>query len=144
MKDTLKPGLKTTRRFKVDDSRVITFLGDGGEAGGEDGRVYATPSLIRDVEQTCRDYLLEHLDAGEDSLGTLVNIQHLGPTLLGMTSDVSIEVAKVDGRAVVFDVTVSDAVDPVVAKGQHARYVIEVDKVKQRLAAKAAKAKEMS
>lgn len=140
MKDTLKPGLKTTRQFVVDESRVITFLA-GGSGSGEDGRVYATPSLIRDVEQTCRDYLLEHLDPGEDSLGTLVNIQHLGPTLLGMTSQVSIEVAGVDGRAVTFDVTVGDSIDAVVAKGQHSRYIVDVTKTKERLAAKAAKAK---
>ena len=63
MKPTLKPGLDHTKNITVDDSRVINFM-------GEDCRVYATPRIISDVEYTCRDFLLEHLDPGEDSVGT--------------------------------------------------------------------------
>ena len=55
MKPTLKPGLAQTRKITVDDSRVISFM-------GEDCRVYATPRIISDVEYTCRDFLLGHLD----------------------------------------------------------------------------------
>lgn len=137
MKDTLKEGLKTTRRFTVDEDRVITFL-----AGGDDVRVYGTPYVIRDIEQTCRDMLLEHLDGGEDSLGTHVDIAHMAPTLLGMWADITVEIAKLDGRAVTFNVSVADPVDAKVAKGSHSRFIIDVDKVKGRLAAKAAQAKE--
>ena len=76
MKPTLKPGLAHTRKVMVDESRVINFMGD-------DCRVYATPRIISDVEYTCRDFLLEHLDTGEDSVGTKVNWEHVGPALLG-------------------------------------------------------------
>ncbi|MCB1437285.1 MAG: hypothetical protein KDJ46_08940 [Rhodobiaceae bacterium] len=140
MKDTLKQGVKTTRRFTVDENRVITFLA-GSQGGGDDGRVYGTPYVIRDIEQTCRDMLLEHLDEGEDSLGTHVDIAHMAPTLLGMWAEVTVEIAKLDGRAVSFNVSVADPVDAVVAKGRHDRFIIDVAKVKERLAAKAAKAK---
>ena len=51
MKATLAPGLSTSRRVFVDDTRVIGFMGD-------DCRVYATPRIISDVEYTCRDFLL--------------------------------------------------------------------------------------
>ena len=43
MKDTLKQGVKTTRRFTVDENRVITFLA-GSQGGGDDG-----PALIEAV-----------------------------------------------------------------------------------------------
>ncbi len=65
MKSSLASGLTTTRRITVDRSRTIGFMGEGG-------RVYATPELVRDVEVTCRNLLLEHLDEGEDSVGTRV------------------------------------------------------------------------
>jgi len=147
MKATLKEGIETTRRIIVDDERAISFLSSGEttpDSAAAAGRVYATPAMIKDIEHTCRDFLLEHLDDGEDSLGTAVDIQHLAPTLLGMWADVKVKIAGVNGKAVSFEVTVGDAVDEVVGRGRHDRYVIEVDKVKQRLADKAAKAAEAS
>jgi len=58
MKPSLKPGLADTRKITVDEPRVISFM-------GEDCRVYATPRIIGDVEYTCRDFLLGHLDEWE-------------------------------------------------------------------------------
>lgn len=132
MKDTLAPGLVVTRTVTIDKARTIDFM-------GEDLRVYATPELVRDIEQTCRDFLLEHLDAGDDSVGTRVAIDHTGATLLGMQVTISATVTAVDGRGVTFEVTASDAVEPV-ARGTHDRFVVNVAKTGERLAAKAAKA----
>ena len=42
---------------------------------GEQARVYATPMLVRDIEIACRELLLQHLDAGEDSVGTRVELE---------------------------------------------------------------------
>ena len=134
MKSTLSSGLTTTRRFMIDEPRTIDFL---TADGGEGARVYATPALIRDVEQTCRDFLLNHLDEGEDSLGTEVNIRHLAPTLLGMWADVTVEISSCDGRALSFTVTVRDPIDEVVASGTHDRFVIDIAKTLERLQHKA-------
>lgn len=144
MTSNLVEGTKVTRRFDIDEGRTIAFMaGEGGDAAAN-ARVYATPEMIRDIEQTCRDMLLDHIDEGQDSLGTEVNIKHLAPTLLGMWSQVTVTVSKVDGRAVTFDVTVADPVDAVVGKGTHNRFIVDVEKVKMGLAAKARKAAEMS
>ncbi|MCW5637158.1 MAG: LysR family transcriptional regulator, partial [Rubrivivax sp.] len=77
MKPTLQPGLAAEVSFEVDRARTIDFM-------GEAARVYATPVLVRDIEVACRDLLLAHLDPGEDSVGTRVEIDHLAATLLGM------------------------------------------------------------
>ncbi len=131
MKDTLKPGLTTTRRITVDRPRTVDFL-------GETLRVYATPELVRDFEQTCRDFLLAHVDAGEDSVGTGITVTHSGATLLGMQVDVTITVAKVDGRLVTFDLLAKDGAEEI-SRGTHTRFVVEVEKLRSRVAAKAAK-----
>lgn len=133
MKDTLQPGLSATTRFDVDRERTIDFM-------GEAARVYATPMLVRDLEIACRNLLLEHLDAGEDSVGTRVEIDHIGATLLGMGVELTVRVAEVNGRAVVFEVEGRDAIEPIV-RGRHARFVVDVAKTGQRLAAKAQKAR---
>ncbi len=130
MKESLAAGLRCVRRITVDQERTITFL-------GEEMRVYATPWVVSDAEYTCRDMILEHLDDGEDSVGTHVEIDHLAPTLLGMWAEVSVTVARVDGRRVTFEFTVRDAIEEV-AKGRHVRFVVDIAKTAERLAAKAA------
>ena len=132
MKDTLIPGLETKRRVAVDKPRTIDFM-------GEALRVYATPELIRDIEHTCRDFLLDYVDAGEDSVGTRVEIDHLAASLLGMRVSITATLAELKGRAAVFDVTATDGLDTV-CRGRHARFIANVEQVKQRLQQKKAKA----
>ena len=132
MSDTLKPGLSATRRVEIDRDRTISFMGD-------DCRVYSTPNLLYDIEMTCRDLLLEHIDAGKDSVGTRVELDHLGATLLGMWVEITVTLAEVNGGAVAFDFTVRDAVEQV-ARGRHNRFIVGIEKTAQRLKAKQAKA----
>ena len=64
MKDSLRPGVTSTKRITVDRDRTISFM-------VEEARVYATPRLVSDIEYTCRDLLIEHCDPGEDSVGAV-------------------------------------------------------------------------
>jgi predicted thioesterase len=106
MKDSLRPGVSRTERAEVDRDRTIGFM-------GEQGRVYGTPYLVRDIEMTCRQLLLDHGDAGEDSVGTDVAIKHLAPTLLGMSVEITAKVAAVEGRKVSFEVSAKDDLDQI-------------------------------
>jgi fluoroacetyl-CoA thioesterase len=131
MKDTLRPGASKTRRLTVDRERTISFM-------GEEGRVYATPSLVRDVERTCRELLVEHSDAGEESVGMEISLRHLAPTLLDMEVEITAKVVAVDGRKVMFEISAKDEVEPI-ATSTHTRFVVDVAKRQERLKAKAAK-----
>jgi len=131
MKASLKPGLSAVKRIAIDRERTISFM-------GEDARVYATPRLIGDIEFTCRDLILQHADAGEDSVGMEVVVKHLAPTLAGSTVEISVRVTAVDKRVVAFEVSARDEIDTVSA-GTHTRFVVEVARTKDRLKAKAAK-----
>ena len=133
MKTTLIAGLSSTVTFDVSREQTIDFM-------GEEARVYATPMLVRDIEIACRNLLLEHLDAGEDSVGTRVAIDHVGATLMGMQVTLTVRIQSVEGRAVVFEIEGRDAVEPIV-RGKHSRFVVDVAKTAQRLAAKAEKAR---
>lgn len=132
MKPSLQPGVTRNVRVDIDRERTIDFM-------GEKARVYATPSLLRDIEVSCRELLLEHLDAGEDSVGTRVELDHTGATLMGMKVELQIAIAEVNGRSVTFDVSGSDGIDAI-CKCRHQRFVVDVAKTEQRLAAKAQKA----
>lgn len=131
MKPSLAPGLTFVRQISIDRPRTIDFM-------GEEARVYATPALVRDIELTCREGLLDHVDAGEDSVGSRVELDHLAPTLLGMPVEVKAVVAEVKGRLVTFDISARDPADEI-ARGKHVRFVVDVKKTAERLKAKAAK-----
>jgi predicted thioesterase len=132
MKTSLTAGLTTTAKLTVDRERTIDFM-------GENARVYATPMLVRDVEITCRDLMLQHLDPGEDSVGTRIELDHMAATLMGMGVEIKVTVAEVKGRAVTLDVEGRDSVDAI-CRGKHQRFVVDVKTTESRLAAKAKKA----
>jgi len=133
MKDTLAVGLSSTVKITVDKGRTIDFM-------GEDLRVYATPELVRDIEMTCRNMLFEHCDAGEDSVGTHVSVAHTAATPLGMSVEVTATVTAVEGRLVTMEVVARDDLEEC-GKGKHTRFVVDMAKTGERLAAKIAKAK---
>jgi len=131
MKESLRPGVSRTNKITIDKERTIGFM-------GEEGRVYSTPNLVRDIEHTCRDLILEHGDAGEDSVGIEVSLRHLAPTLPGMMAEITVTVSAVEGRKVTFDVAAKDNLEAISA-GTHSRFVVDKVKTVERLKAKAAK-----
>jgi predicted thioesterase len=131
MKQALRPGASKVKRLEIDAGRTIAFMGD-------EGRVYATPDLVRDIEHTCRDLLLEHADPGEDSVGMGISVTHLAPTLLGMGVEITATVAAVEGRKITFQIAAEDDLEPI-GSGTHTRFVVDVGKTHERLKAKAAK-----
>jgi predicted thioesterase len=131
MKPTLRPGISRTNRIAVGRGSTIAFM-------GEEARTYATPSMVLDIEHTCRELILEHADEGEESVGMEIAMKHLAPTLMGMTVEVTVTVTAVEGRKVSFEVSVSDELDKV-GTGSHVRFVVERVKTLERLKAKAAR-----
>jgi len=131
MKPSLVPGTSFNGRLVVDRPRTIDFM-------GEESRVYATPSLVRDVERVCREGLLQHLDSGEDSVGARIELDHMAPTLLDMAVEIAARIAEVKGRSITFEIIARDQLDEI-ARGKHVRFIVDVLKTAERLKAKAAK-----
>jgi fluoroacetyl-CoA thioesterase len=131
MKNTLATGLSATRRIAIDTPRSIDFL-------GEELRVYSTPSLLLDFEVSCRELLLAHVDAGEDSVGTSVSMNHGGATLRGMHVTITVTVNQLDGRLVTFELLAKDDVEEI-SRGSHSRVIVDVQRLRAKVAAKAAK-----
>ena len=132
MKASLQPGLSFTKKIAVDESRCIGFM-------GKEGMVYATPKMVSDVEYTCRDWLLQHLDEGEDSVGAHVSIDHLAATPLGLDVSIEARITEVDRRKITFAFSVRDPVEEC-GRGKHVRFVVDKAKSAERIAAKRAKA----
>ena len=129
--DQVSVGLKFTRDIEVDESRVITFMGD-------DLRVYETPSMIADMEYACRDLLHQNLPVGWDSVGVIVDIEHLAATPMHEIVSVQVEIVEIKNRKIRFKCEVMDTLETV-GRGYHDRFIINVDNHRTRVLEKRSK-----
>jgi fluoroacetyl-CoA thioesterase len=114
------------RKIKVGAGQSTSFLWEGEN-------VFSTPSMIAEMEETCRLLLKEEFlqDEDWDSVGTLVNIRHLRATPVGTEVKLKARVIDVKDRRVTFEV---DAVDKIekIGEGLHERTVINVPEFRER------------
>jgi fluoroacetyl-CoA thioesterase len=139
MKPSLKVGLKHRFAYKVPMNKTVPYTYPEAPEIASMPKVFATGNMIVLMEWTCTQLIAPHLDAGEGSLGTYVDVSHLAATPPGFTVTVDVECTKVEGRKLEFKVSAHDGVD-VIGEGQHQRAVVAWDKFAAKVADKAEKA----
>lgn len=70
--------------------------------------VFATPALVALAEKTCWMSVADALDEGCGSVGTKLELEHTAPTPVGMTVTCESELTAVEGRKLVFKVSLYD------------------------------------
>jgi predicted thioesterase len=119
-------GAEKERKITVNAGQSTSFLWEGEN-------VFSTPSMISEMEETCRLLLKEKFlqDEEWDSVGTLVNIRHLKATPVGTEVKLKAKVVNVNNRRVTFEV---DAVDEIekIGEGLHERTIINVREFRER------------
>ena len=141
MKPTLVPGAFATHVFDVTDGQTVPHLLIGNGLFTDIPHVLATANMIAMMEGTSTKALGPHMDAGEGSLGVLVNVTHLAATVPGQKVTVTSEVTAVEGRKITFKVVAHDGIDKI-GEGTHQRMIVPWDRFKAGVAAKAAKARD--
>ena len=139
MKPTLVPGLKHTFSYVVPENKTVPYTYPESDIIANMPRVFATGFMIVLMEWACADLMAPHLDAGEGSLGTHVDVSHLAATVPGQTVKVDVEVAEVKGRKLVFKVRAHDGID-LIGEGRHERVVVAWDRFNAKVAEKAKQA----
>lgn len=122
----IEVGKSLSREITVDDARVISFM-------GPELRVYSTPSILSDIEFTCRDLLRSLLPEEQDSVGSQVTLDHLGAATTGAKVNIDVKIAAVDGRKVTFAASVTFN-GREIARANHTRTVVVVADLKARIA----------
>jgi fluoroacetyl-CoA thioesterase len=140
MKSSLKPGLKHQFSYTVPVTKTVPHLYAEAPELQAMPEVFATGFMVGLMEWTCVQLLAPHLDAGEGSLGTHVDVSHKSATLPGMTVTVEVECIEVRGPRARFMLRAHDGVDEIGA-GTHERFIVSWDRFNRGIAAKAAKAK---
>ena len=98
--------------------------------------VFSTPAMVLFVERNAHELVAPHLDTGQNTVGVVVNIRHMAPTLEGMNVRAEIELIEVDRRRLKFKARVFDDFEQV-GECEHERFVIDIDKAAERLRKKA-------
>jgi len=122
----IKIGSKKERTIKTDSNQTTSFLWEGEN-------VLSTPSMISEMEETCRLLLKEYYlkDKEWDSVGTIVNIKHLAATPVGSKIKLNATVDSVDGRKVMFNVNVYDELEKI-GEGKHERFIINIPRFRSK------------
>ena len=89
--------------------------------------VFATPAMIALMEQAASELLGDCLDDHQTSVGTLVNVEHLVASPIGLQITATATIDHVSGRKVEFTVTASDGKKEI-GKGKHTRMIVDIDK----------------
>jgi predicted thioesterase len=115
--------------IEVDDRVAIKFLGMDGT------RVLSTPQMIGHMEKVSRDLLFDMLEPGKDSVGTIVNVKHLGAAPMGTKVTFRTKLIGLDGRRATFEVEAFDAQEKI-GEGTHERFIITVANFAEKMKAK--------
>ncbi len=126
MKKTLVPGVAGEARQRVVTENLVCFRKPDAPA------VLATPWLLYVMETAAYEAIKPHLDAGEASVGTGFQFEHLAPTPAGDTVVAIAKVTAVDGKRVTLEIEARDSHE-VVARGTHIRAVIDKKRFAERL-----------
>ena len=98
--------------------------------------VFATPMMVRLMEDAALNAIRSYLEPGESAVGTAIDMEHLAATPVGHEVTAQAEVTKVDGRQVEFRVSARDEKEEI-GRGTHRRMAIDLGQFNQRLALKA-------
>lgn len=119
-------GAAKEREIIINEGQSTSFLWKGEN-------VFSTPSMISEMEETCRLLLKEEFlqDEEWDSVGTLVNIRHLKATPVGAEIKLKAKVVNVNNRRVTFEVDAADKIEKI-GEGIHERTIINVPEFRER------------
>jgi predicted thioesterase len=122
----VKIGFTKERKIRINSDQTTSFLWEGEN-------VLSTPSLISEIEETCRLLLKEQFisDPNWDSVGTLVDIRHIAATPVGAEVLLKSKVILVNGKRIMFEVEAFDNLEEI-AEGRHERFIINIPEFKDK------------
>jgi predicted thioesterase len=125
----LKVGTIGETRFTVEQQHAIDFADEHMPA------VLSTPWLIWFLEHAAREAVLPHLQPGESTVGTHVDVQHLAPTPLGQRVTCRARVIHCAWPEVSLQLEARDEHE-LIARGMHKLRVIRCERFASRVRSK--------
>ncbi|HEX7734369.1 MAG TPA: thioesterase family protein [Ktedonobacteraceae bacterium] len=123
---TLQTGITGEATTVVVHENTAAAVGAGGV------EVFGTPMMIALMENAAWRAVAEHLDAGQVTVGTLVNVKHLAATPLGQQVRASAELIEIDRQRLTFKVEAYDEKQKI-GEGLHERFIVQLERFLQKI-----------
>jgi len=123
----IEAGLTATLERTVGDDDTSLAVGSGTLL------VLATPRLLAWCEAATSEAIAPALEVGQASVGTRVSLEHMAPSSVGATVQLTASVVHVDGRLVRFSVSAREA-GKLVGSGEVTRVVVDAERFMSRVA----------
>ena len=118
---SIELGIKGRAESVVTEQNTAEAMGSGLVP------VFATPCMIALMENAAAGAIQPHLESGEGSVGTRLDVSHDSATPIGRKVWAQAEVTAVEGRKITFAVTAFDEAGEI-GRGIHERFVIQTEK----------------
>lgn len=127
MSNTLRPGMTGTAETIVTEAMLASTVGSGKVS------VFSTAIMVAWMEGTAVGVVQPHLEEGQTTVGTGINVSHVAATPLGMKVRFTAELTAVsaNGKGLSFKVTAHDEAG-LIGEGTHERVVINKGKFESR------------
>ncbi len=131
MNGQAKIGMVGEERFVVSEQHLIDFAHDGMPP------ILCTPSLVWFLEHAARKAVLPLLEAGESTVGVIVEVEHTAPTPPGAEVVCQARVIYADGPLISLQLEAHDGHEQI-ARGTHKLQVIQASRLARRVERKQA------
>ena len=124
----MEVGIKGDYTFVVTKEMLATAMGSGTVD------VFATPAMIARMEDAATRSVMPHLEEGQATVGTHVDVRHLDATPEGMKVSIHTELVEINanGKFLTFQVEARDE-RGVIGSGIHERAIINVSRFMEKV-----------
>lgn len=128
--------MEITVGMKGEASTLVEREDTAQLVGSGDLLVYATPCMAALMEGAACDAIASALPEGQTTVGTMLNLEHLSATPVGLEVRAEAEVTEVDGKVIFFRLHAFDEAGGI-GRGTHKRVIVNsqkfLDKAYQKL-----------
>ena len=127
--------MEITVGMKAEVGTLVEREDTAKEVGSGDLLVYATPCMVALMEGAACEAIAGALSETQTTVGTMLNIEHISATPVGMDVRAEAEVTAVEGKVITFAVTAYDESGEI-GHGTHKRVIVTSQKFLDRAYAK--------
>ncbi len=113
--------------LKNSAASIVSLEDTALKVGSGSLEVLASPKMFALIEKAAVDLLEKNLPQEFTSVGTLMNVEHIAPTPVGMKFFAEVKIISVEGRKIIFEVVASDEVEKI-GRGTHERFIVGREK----------------
>lgn len=119
--------MEITVGMKGEAATLVEREDTAKEVGSGDLLVYATPCMVALMEGAACEAIADALSDTQTTVGTMLNIEHISATPVGLEVRAEAEVTAVEGKVITFAVHAFDESGEI-GKGIHKRVIVNSQK----------------